>query len=725
VVRLSLLVLSEREEFSRRLCAQLNASPHAHVSAVVASRERLAEAVGERRPDLVFVDLTPDPDGLLAAIAALPAPRPALLVAGSREDSALILRAMDLGAKHFFPEEPLQHELHATLARMAAERAPGAAQRRLAPIVAVMGAKGGVGASIVACQLAVSLQRQGGRTAVVDLNLPLGDVALYFDLEPRHNLAHVARDADRLDASYLRNALTAHASGVQVLAAPTRLDEAMLVKGDHVDRVLQLLREDFDWVVVDVSREWKETSIRALDLAAHVLLVTLPDVATLSQARKHLELLRRLGRPEESLHLVTNRNQASSPLGDREYVGFLGRAPEVRIPNDFATALLSVNEGRPVGDIAPRSLLHVAYDALARQLAAWCGKTPEPDGTDRDDAGAEAPRGLAAVAKLRPALREAAPAAAPAARLPAWDDGQRPFQVLTVASNKGGVGKTTIATNLAVFLRALREDLPILVLELDDQTMPDRMFAIEGQPAPLDIAQALRAGSFAEAARLGQYGVHYVPSSARISDLKREIDDPGYLQSVLLRTGWRGLVIIDTKSDLEILSQNALAASDLSLVIVHDLASLQQAQKVFDLFDAWQVPRERARVLLSLVDRRIKYAAGEDVLGLLLSRIRERGYPLFDGFLSRSHSIEALYTNPEGRAHSILHGAKNSLVHRQMRHLAQDVLATLDEMRARPVVRPVLEPAPAAADARTAPPRRWREYAADARAWAKTQLGSA
>jgi cellulose biosynthesis protein BcsQ len=219
--------------------------------------------------------------------------------------------------------------------------------------------------------------------------------------------------------------------------------------------------------------------------------------------------------------------------------------------------------------------------------------------------------------------------------------------------------------------------------------------------------------------------VHYVPSSARISDLKREIDDPGYLQSVLLRTGWRGLVIIDTKSDLEILSQNALAASDLSLVIVHDLASLQQAQKVFDLFDAWQVPRERARVLLSLVDRRIKYAAGEDVLGLLLSRIRERGYPLFDGFLSRSHSIEALYTNPEGRAHSILHGAKNSLVHRQMRHLAQDVLATLDEMRARPVVRPVLEPAPAAADARTAPPRRWREYAADARAWAKTQLGSA
>jgi cellulose biosynthesis protein BcsQ len=302
-----------------------------------------------------------------------------------------------------------------------------------------------------------------------------------------------------------------------------------------------------------------------------------------------------------------------------------------------------------------------------------------------------------------------------------WNRGPRTFQVLTVAANKGGVGKTTIATNLAVFLRALREDLPILILEFDDQTMPDRMFAIDRSAPALDIAAALRAGTFADAARLGQYGVHYVPSSARISDLKGEIEDPAYLQSVLLRTGWEGLIIIDTKSDLEILTQNAIAASDLSIVVVHDLASLQQAQKVFQLLDDWKLPRESARVLLSLVDRRIKYAKGEDVLGLLISRIREQGYPLFEDFLSRSHSIEALYTNPEGRAHSILHGAKHSLVHRQMRHLAQDVLQVLDALRERPQP----QPAPAAADGRDAAPRRWREYAAGARTWAKSRLGGA
>ncbi len=715
MVRLSLLVFSEREDFCARICRQLNASANAHVSAVVTRRERLAEVVATRQPSLIFADICPDPETLLDLLASIEG-RPPLLVSGPSDDATLILRTLELGAKHFFSAAPETDDLHRTLARIAGDPVSEATKQRHAPIVAVMGAKGGVGTSFVACQLAVSLQSEGVRTAIVDLNLPLGDVALYFDLHPEHTLAHVARDADRLDADTLRRVLAPHESGVHVLAAPTRLDEAMMIKADHVDRVLHLLREDFDWVVADVSREWKETSIRALDLAEQVLLVTLPDVATLSQARKHLDLLRRLGRPEEVLHLVTNRDSASEGLGDRDYINFLGRAPDARIPNDFATSLLSVNEGRTLGEVAPRGSLQVAYDELAHQLVAWCGRDADPD-PERAPPPTSGSRPALQVVRSSPA-----PARVPAAPV-AWNRGSRPFQVLTVAANKGGVGKTTIATNLAVFLRALREELPILVVEFDDQTMPDRMFSIDRQASGMDVAAALRCGSFAEAARLGQYGVHYVPSSARISDLKKEIEDPAYLQSVLLRTGWEGLVIIDTKSDLEILTQNAIAASDLSIVVVHDLASLNQAQKVFEMLDEWKLPRESARVLLSLIDRRIKFAEGEDVLGFLISKIRERGYPLFESFLSRSPSIEALYTNPEGRAHSILHGAKNSLVHRQMRHLAQDVLGALDALRERPAVR--RQPAPAAADARDAAPRRWREYAKGARSWARERLGGA
>jgi len=257
---------------------------------------------------------------------------------------------------------------------------------------------------------------------------------------------------------------------------------------------------------------------------------------------------------------------------------------------------------------------------------------------------------------------------------------RRPFRVISVVSNKGGVGKTTVATNLAVYLRALREEVPILLVGLDDQNVIDRMFAIEAGPPRETIADALRSRSLAPAIRLGNFGVSYVPTSARIGELKRELSDPAHLEETLARSGWRGLVIVDTKSDLEILTQNALAASDLALVLVRDLTSLGEAQKVFELLAGWQRRPECARVLLSLVDLRVKYAHGEqrDLLALLLCEIRRRGLPLLETFLSSSPKIESLHSNPEGSTLSILHGAPTSLVHRQMQHLAAEVLKTLE-----------------------------------------------
>jgi cellulose biosynthesis protein BcsQ len=256
------------------------------------------------------------------------------------------------------------------------------------------------------------------------------------------------------------------------------------------------------------------------------------------------------------------------------------------------------------------------------------------------------------------------------------------FRVLTVSSNKGGVGKTTLACNLAVYIRALHEDLPVLLLTLDDQPMPDRMFAFDNERHSETIVTGVRQGSLTDAIRLGQYGVHYVPSSAQVGELKSEIASLATLWRVLEHSDWHGLVIIDTKSDFEVLTQNAIAASDLALVLISDHASLGEARRVFELMDEWGRPRQRARVVLSLVDRRVKFREGDgrDILALLVDDIRRHGYPMFESFVSRSPSIEGLYTNPEERAYAILHRATKSLIHRQMHHLAEEVLSALEEI---------------------------------------------
>ncbi len=253
-------------------------------------------------------------------------------------------------------------------------------------------------------------------------------------------------------------------------------------------------------------------------------------------------------------------------------------------------------------------------------------------------------------------------------------------KVVTLCSNKGGVGKTTLAANLAIYLRALSEDLPILVLGLDDQSVLDRMLELDNTPPEHTVATGLRAGTFKDIIRLGQYGVHYVPSAPNASELKQEIHDPLCLLETLERTQWNGLVIVDTKSDLEILTRNAVASSDLVLIPVRNDTSLQEVRKVFALFEEWSWPLERARIVLSMIDRRIKYRQGEqrDVLSLLLAEIRKLGYPLLESFISASPKVESLSTNPARRVHSILRSASGSIVHRQMRGVAEDVLTILD-----------------------------------------------
>ncbi|HTY17767.1 MAG TPA: ParA family protein [Myxococcota bacterium] len=249
----------------------------------------------------------------------------------------------------------------------------------------------------------------------------------------------------------------------------------------------------------------------------------------------------------------------------------------------------------------------------------------------------------------------------------------RAGRVLAVCSNKGGVGKTTVATNLAIYLRALHEDLPILVLSLDDQGIIERMFALEAEP-PGDgnVKHGWAERSFERVIHLGQYGVHYVRSAPDTGLLKARAEDPQILRRVLEQTDWPGVVIVDTKSDLEALTRNALFAADRVIVPVSDWAALEEAGKVLAILERAGFAG-RARIVLTLVDRRTHVeSTGEELAERLREEIRARGWPLYATSLSRSPRVEAL-NSEGGRPLSILHQARGTSVHREMRALTEEV----------------------------------------------------
>jgi len=287
--------------------------------------------------------------------------------------------------------------------------------------------------------------------------------------------------------------------------------------------------------------------------------------------------------------------------------------------------------------------------------------------------------------------------------------------VLVISSNKGGVGKTTVAANLAIYLRALREDLPVLLVGLDDQSTIDRMFALRPlQPGEGHLKHGWAERDFRRVIQPGEYGVHYVPAPPDTALLKAHAEDPRTLERILDHTAWEGIVIVDTKSDLEALTLNAIHAADRIIIPVADWASLEEAHKSFALFERTRIQSDRARLLFTLLDRRARIGDGVPLLQNLLAEVRTLGWPCYKTTLSRSPKVETLNSGTR-KPLPILHHARGTVVHAQMCELASEVLFDLGIATAAPTsiaaaVAAGAASAEAAPRGRTSePPESWTE----------------
>ncbi len=259
---------------------------------------------------------------------------------------------------------------------------------------------------------------------------------------------------------------------------------------------------------------------------------------------------------------------------------------------------------------------------------------------------------------------------------------QSPY-VITISSEKGGVGKTTLATNLAIYLKALNEDLPVTLFSFDNHFSVDSMFRIGKKPGTGDVSELFTGTPPEKLLEIGEYGVQFIPSNRRMEELP-EVRKAGFdrLARTLASGTLQGVVIIDTRPTLDILTRNALYAADRVIIPVKDAPSLENCKNLYDFCESQGISKRALRLLPCLIDSRIRYNGPfTNAYQLLKAYAINRGYLCMEGYIAKSPKVESLNTNPEGRIYPILTHGRGTNVHLQFSHLARQVMLAVKDCK--------------------------------------------
>lgn len=256
----------------------------------------------------------------------------------------------------------------ASTARTGPGTAEGSPSERGA-ITTVFSTKGGVGTSMVATNLAVSLARHSPRpVALVDGDLQFGDVAVMLQLTPVHTVADAARQADRLDAELLKSLLVQHDdSGLLVLPAPTDPATADAISAGAFVRILDVLATFCAHVVVDTPTSFDDVVLATLESSDDVVYVTGLDIPSIKNVKLGMQTLRRLNVASGKLRLAVNRANSKVRLDVSEVERTLQAKAECLLPSDVAVPR-SMNKGIPVVLDAPRSGIARTLERFAAQF---------------------------------------------------------------------------------------------------------------------------------------------------------------------------------------------------------------------------------------------------------------------------------------------------------------------------------------------------------------------
>ncbi len=321
----------------------------------------------DTQPHVVIMDINmPDMDGITATEAVLKElPSAQIVILSVQNEPDYMRRAMLAGARDFLPKPPSADELVSTI-RKVGQRAltqtvvvpvaqgPGvtasapSAHGARGKIIVVYSPRGGVGRTMVSTNLALALQTEDTPTIIVDAALQFGDVSACLNLQTRNSLIDLVDQVGELDTDLVDRISVHHSSGLKVIAAPARPEQAEAVQGAQISKVIHFLATMFQYVVVDTSSALNESTIGAIDSSDIVVLIGAPDLPTIKNLRMFFDLSEALNLTPQKIVLIMNRMDKRYGISAEKVADLLKQPILAQIPLDDRTVPLSTNNGEPL-----------------------------------------------------------------------------------------------------------------------------------------------------------------------------------------------------------------------------------------------------------------------------------------------------------------------------------------------------------------------------------------
>jgi pilus assembly protein CpaE len=384
--QLALLLVEDVPQVADRIRELLRSQSAFRLAGVVTDGRRVEDAVAEHRPDVVLVDtlLQGRMKGptVIQRLRRTRNPLPCVALAvPDRPVDADLERNVDAVLTLPFGTFDLVRAIRAAV-DAGASRNPTLASR----IVAVFSAKGGVGKTTIALNLAVALREAGLRTALVDGSLQFADIRRMLGA-PSDLPSIIDMPTDSLRASDLAEVLVGGPAGIDVLLAPPRLEQAELVSVRDLDKILDMLRRTYHAIVIDTPSSLGETTLAMLDAADVIIQVVTPETASLDITRLASEAFAGIGYPRSKLHLLVNRSDAQVPAGAGDVHQVFGRDPDHVVSSDWSLVARSNARGEPFVVVEPDARVSADIRAVAGRVAGVVGALPREATTRRERRG--------------------------------------------------------------------------------------------------------------------------------------------------------------------------------------------------------------------------------------------------------------------------------------------------------------------------------------------------